>query len=123
MNKFMGERLKVILRGKALDQKRLARFLRVSETTVSQWIKQKRDPGTFHLEKMARFLGTSVDFLLGLSGNPLPRDFDYENIPNLTELALGYREAKSTEEKDLWKGVIADAVLIAEAKRKQMKLS
>lgn len=120
MNQFQGERLKQLLKLQKLDQKRLARHLDVSETTVSQWTKQKRDPGTSHLERMARFLKTSVDYLLGLSDNPLPRDFDYEKVPHLTALAMGYREAENEAEKELWENAIADAILIAEAKKRQL---
>ena len=121
MNEFQGDRLKVLLKRRSLDQKRLASFLGVSETTVSQWTKQKRDPGTHHLQQMARFLNTSVDYLLGLSHNPLPRDFDYDNVPQLTALAMGYREAEDEVEKELWRNAIADAILIAEAKRRQLR--
>lgn len=121
MSQFQGERLKQLLKHNKLDQKRLAKHLGVSETTVSQWTRQKRDPGTHHLERVARLLKTSVDYLLGLSTSPLPRDFDYENVPNLTALAMGYREAENDAEKELWKSVIADAILIAEAKKRKLQ--
>ena len=121
MSEFQGDRLKSLLKRKGLDQKRLAAKLQVSETTVSQWTKQKRDPGTSHLEQMARILGTSVDYLLGLSENALPADFDYANVPQLTALAMGYREAQDEEEKELWRNAIADAIIIAEAKRAQLR--
>ena len=43
MSQFQGDRLKSLLRRKSLDQKRLASYLHISETTVSQWTKQKRE--------------------------------------------------------------------------------
>ena len=55
-----------------LNQTAVAEVLHVSQTTYSRYENGTLDIPSASLIALARFYGTSVDYLLGLTGNPEP---------------------------------------------------
>ena len=61
----LGERLKAILRFKGLQQKDLAKGIKVNECIVSRWCKGITTPKVRNLTKIALFLNVSLNALIG----------------------------------------------------------
>lgn len=68
----MYQRLRNLREDRDLNQKAVAEVLHVSQTTYSRYENGTLDIPSASLIALARFYGTSVDYLLGLTGNPEP---------------------------------------------------
>ncbi len=61
----LGERLKLLIEEKGIDQKRFAELFNLSPTTVSGYVTNYRTPNDELKKKFADFFGVSIDYLLG----------------------------------------------------------
>ncbi len=59
-------RIKELRKAYKLSQKEFASILKVHQTAVSQWEKERTAPDIEILKKMAHYFNVSVDFILGL---------------------------------------------------------
>ncbi len=58
-------RLKELRKKHNLQQKDIAKYLQVAQSTYSYWEQEKFEPDTATLNKLAEYYGVSVDYLLG----------------------------------------------------------
>lgn len=65
-------RLRDMREDKDLPQRKLAELLHVSQTTYSRYESGTLDIPSAALIALARFYGTSIDYLLGLTDDPAP---------------------------------------------------
>lgn len=90
MNKMTaGERIQYLLDQKEISQKEFAKKLNIAPTTLSGYIRDKREPDFVTLKRIAISLQTSVDYLLGL---PSPPRTESNLHPNEQEFIRLYRE-------------------------------
>lgn len=68
----MYKRIRDLREDADLFQKDLAEYLQCSQVCYSQYELGKRDIPTDVLIRLAAYYKTSVDYLLGLTDNPLP---------------------------------------------------
>ena len=68
----MYQRLRNLREDRDLNQTAVAEVLHVSQTTYSRYENGTLDIPSASLIALARFSGTSVDYLLGLTGNQEP---------------------------------------------------
>ena len=68
----MFRRIRDLREDRDLLQKDLARYLQCTQVSYSHYELGKRDLPTDVLIKLARFYGTSTDYLLGLTDVPTP---------------------------------------------------
>lgn len=89
----LGERLKKIREEKNLLQEDTAKFLKVTQKTISNYEKGERRPDPDTLKRLSEFYGVSSDFLLGKT--------DLKNIDSspLDEF-ISYFENLSEEDQD-----------------------
>lgn len=86
MMKTIGQRLNAALAEKDVKQKELAKYLAVTDNTVSYWCSGKRTPNTEQIIKISNRLDVSTDYLLGLS-EPKTRDDDLKFVCEYTGLS------------------------------------
>lgn len=67
-----GARIKDLLGDRDLKQKALAKALNLTESTLSNYITQRTDMPLEVLAQIAAYLSVTTDYLLGLTGDPLP---------------------------------------------------
>lgn len=68
----MYQRLRNLREDLDLNQTAVAQVLHVSQTTYSRYENGTLDIPSASLIMLARFYGTSVDYLLGLTDDPIP---------------------------------------------------
>lgn len=66
------ERLKLLRLSRKLSQYALARGIGVTRATVSAWENRRQEPSLEMLARLAKFLGTTVDYLIGVTNTPRP---------------------------------------------------
>lgn len=110
-----------IRKRRGVSQKELGESVHVSQTSISQWETGKTYPDVNTLVKLADFYGTSTDYLLGRTQNPLsmiPGDTPYvECTPFERSLLESYRKADQVTQSNiaLLLGMISPAELRAKA--------
>lgn len=95
--------LKKIVKAKGISLTSLAVELEVSQEAISQYISGKIKPKTSIIIKMSKILNTTTDYLLDLTDNPKPNNFDVSE--NELSLLTAYKEL-SSDEKSLVNGYI-----------------
>src|SRR5437773_9004770 len=83
----LGERLRKMREGRGYTQDELAELLDVGQQQVHRWEANKSDPSTDAIASLAKILGVTADYLLGIVENP------DERLQN-KELALAPEERK-----------------------------
>ena len=68
----MYQRLRNLREDRDLNQTAVAEVLHISQTTYSRYENGTLDIPSASLISLARFYGTSVDYLLGLTDDPKP---------------------------------------------------
>ncbi|HWQ72678.1 MAG TPA: helix-turn-helix transcriptional regulator [Desulfitobacteriaceae bacterium] len=68
----MYQRLRDLREDRDLKQQTLADLLNISQTTYSRYESGTLDIPSVSLIKLAKFYGTSIDYLLGLTDNRKP---------------------------------------------------
>src|SRR5690242_14046503 len=66
----LGERLRVIREQRGYTQDELAELLDVGQQQIHRWEANKSDPSTDSIAGLAKILGVTADYLLGLADNP-----------------------------------------------------
>lgn len=61
----MKNRIKELRQSRKITQVELAKYLNVSQGTLSFWEQEKYEPDTKSLKKLADYFGVSIDYLLG----------------------------------------------------------
>lgn len=61
---YFSNNLKTLLRRFGIPQKQLAKYLRVSQATVSLWVRGERQPTLRHLKEVAECFNISPDYML-----------------------------------------------------------
>lgn len=69
-----GKRLRLLRKEKELTQKGLGEKMGITEQAISHYEKDKRNPDTEMVKKIAKHFNVSVDYLLGESKESAPAD-------------------------------------------------
>lgn len=69
---MLGERLKILRRGKGLTQRQLADRMFLSVNTISSYERDINTPDDATKIWLARFFNVSLDYLMGLIDAPIP---------------------------------------------------
>ena len=80
----LGERLKTAFKKKKVTMNECAKALKLAQTTLSGYVTGSTDPTATKLLHIAKYLGVSVDWLMGLS-NDMHSDkakFQKQAVPN-----------------------------------------
>lgn len=99
----MVKNLRKLRIGKGLSQQQLADVIGVSQQSINKYEKQNVEPDIDTLMQLARYFGTTVDFLIGHTpapaGDALPEELELTK----EELALlrGYRRLSGEEKKSI----------------------
>ncbi len=72
MNTTFGERIRGLRRGKKENQKELASYLGLSQTTIANYENNSRFPNDTTLIKLADYFQVSLDYLLGRTDDSTP---------------------------------------------------
>lgn len=80
-------RIKELRKSKKITAKELANYVNVAESTMSLYENGKREPDFDTLLKIANYLNTSVDYLLGNSDIPHHGIEDHPNASKSSELS------------------------------------
>ena len=80
--------VKELRKKKGTQQKELARAIGVSQPTVSEWEKGKKDPSGDRLQKLAKFFGVDELVVLGKGIIDLTKD-NQPHTPEAVSLAKG----------------------------------
>lgn len=67
------ERLGILLRARGMTQRELAKEAGIQESVLCKYVKGKMKPGMEAIIKLAKTLGVSSDYLLGLTNRPTQR--------------------------------------------------
>ncbi|CKH24861.1 Cro/CI family phage transcriptional regulator [Streptococcus pneumoniae] len=67
---FNHERLKSLIDKKGISQQQLADAIGVSHVSVYNYVEGKKKPGIRTLQKIAKHLKVTTDYLLGVSDSP-----------------------------------------------------
>lgn len=70
--KIISKRIIELLEDMDISQRDLANMINVTETTISRYIHNEREPRTEILFKMAEALHTSVEYLVGITDSKKP---------------------------------------------------
>jgi|HigsolmetaAR206D_1030411.scaffolds.fasta_scaffold00003_36 transcriptional regulator with XRE-family HTH domain len=81
-----GKRLKYLRKKKGLTQKELSKILNVSESSISMYEREDREPSFETLKQIADFFGVSRAFLLGDPEPSQKNDEDLLAFFNLNDL-------------------------------------
>ena len=87
--------LKKIVKAQNKSLTSLAVDLEISQEAISQYISGKIKPKISTIIKMAKILGTSTDYPLGLTDNPNPSDFKLSEGEN--NLIMKYRKLSNKD--------------------------
>ena len=73
----LSERIKIKRKEKGLTQAELAEQLKMSEMTVRRWEAGKTSPRIDEIQELARILGTSFEYLMGVDLNSGKKSLSY----------------------------------------------
>ena len=90
----MFERIRNLREDRDIRQAQMAEFLQVHQTTYSDYELGNLNIPIDVLIKLAKFYGTSIDYLVGLTDNPTP--YKWFNAPNNLLGAFFYIRADGT---------------------------
>ena len=103
MNAITGENLRKLRNKRNITQTRLAVELGTSQETISNFENKGSNLSNEHLKNMAKFLNTTIDYLLERTSNDAPLNEVVNNLVDkqLTELLNNYAQLNSYQKKDL----------------------
>ena len=67
MEATLGQRLKILIKEKGIEQRKAAADLGLKTSTFSGYVLDKREPTIACLKKIAAYFNTSIDYLVGYS--------------------------------------------------------
>ena len=59
------ERIKYLMEAEDISQYALAKKLGISQSTICNWLNEKKEPSIESLWKLADYFGESVDYIIG----------------------------------------------------------
>lgn len=65
---MLGKRLKISMKAKKMNQRRLSEKTGIMESTISRWLRDERKPNADNIIIICKELDISADWLLGLKG-------------------------------------------------------
>lgn len=72
VNRLIGERLKQLREGHGYSREKLAEILEISANPIYQYETERSDPSSEIVGRIAKHFNVSVDYLLGLTDDPIP---------------------------------------------------
>lgn len=97
---FRRDRLKDLLQEHKVTQQWVAEKLDKTQSLISSWLRGEKNPMIYDVTRIARIFGVSTDYLVGLTDNPYPQDFELAQDPDFQQLFKSYREMKKLTEED-----------------------
>jgi len=91
---LLGRRLKDLREARGYTQEELANLVDVALIQVYRWETDKRDPPAETLARLARVLGTTTDYLVGLENAPRERSREQDLSPDERLLLDAYRTGR-----------------------------
>lgn len=89
VNMSLGKRLKLEREKRRWSQLFVAEKIGITNTVLSNYERDYRDPDTDTLKKLANLYDVSVDYLLGRTDNPVPiTDKEYDPIEDLKQFMI-----------------------------------
>lgn len=83
-------RLKNLRKQKKVSQTEVAKFLGIERTTYTAYESGKSRPVRC-LDRLAQYFNTSVDYILGLTDSPIPKEIKFQNLSETEkEIMLNY---------------------------------
>ena len=83
----IGSRIDTLLRDRGKKQKELAKYLGVTDNTISYFCSDSRIPNTTQMKQIAEFFDTTTDYLFGLSATAEKNDPELKAICDYTGLS------------------------------------
>jgi transcriptional regulator with XRE-family HTH domain len=94
-----GKRLRDLREKKNVSQAEVANFLGIERTTYTAYESGKSRPVRC-LDKLAQYYNVSIDYILGLSDSPLPKEIRFDSLAEKEKtLLLNYWELDETGRK------------------------
>ena len=94
-----GKRLRDLREKKNVSQAEVANFLGIERTTYTAYESGKSRPVRC-LNKLAQYYHVSIDYILGLSESPLPKEIRFDSLAEKEKtLLLNYWELNETGRK------------------------
>lgn len=93
-----GTRIQKLLTEQGITQRKLAADLHLNPNTVNGYIKNRRFPDCITLSKIARYLGTNIDYLLGSTDVKVYPDL---SLNEKEQLILNYYRSMGAEQKHM----------------------
>lgn len=93
-----GSRIQVLLTEQGITQRKLAADLNLNPNTLNGYIKNRRSPDCVTLSRIARYLGTNVDYLLGNTNIKIYPDL---SLTRQEEFILNHYRSMPPEEQHM----------------------
>ena len=94
-----GKRLRDLREKKNVSQAEVANFLGIERTTYTAYESGKSRPVRY-LDGLAQYYHVSIDYILGLSDSPLPKEIRFDSLAEKEKtLLLNYWELNETGRK------------------------
>lgn len=85
---MQGQRIRQLRESLQLTQEELAEAVDVAVLQINRYENNKNEPSAEMLSRLAKALGCSADYLLGLADDPLPRSMESGNLSPRERVAL-----------------------------------
>lgn len=97
---FRRDRLKELMQENVVTQQWVAEKLGKTQSLVSAWIRGEKTPLIYDVARIAGLFRVSTDFLVGLTNNPYPRDFELAEDPDFQQLFRSYQGMQKLSDED-----------------------
>jgi transcriptional regulator with XRE-family HTH domain len=94
---LQGNRLKALREAKGYTQEKLAELINVASLQIYRWESGQRDPSSDTVARLARILGTTTDYLVGIEDAPQHRARKEDLSPDEQLLVEAYRAGRIWE--------------------------
>jgi len=81
-------RIKSLRMGAGIKQVLLAKHLSVAPSVLSNWENGKFEPDVSNLKKIAKYFNTTIDYIVGMSNDPIPSERKNKQFKNPNVLLL-----------------------------------
>jgi transcriptional regulator with XRE-family HTH domain len=96
---ILGKRLRYLREKSNLKQKEIAKKLNLSDFQLSRYENGKSKPDPLLIARMARFYGTTTDYLLGLSNHPQLTEKEDREADKYVKELMKLLEGKPDDER------------------------
>lgn len=94
---FRGDRLKVLRQRLGLSQDNFATMVGASQRMIGRYESGESDPTAEVVARLARHLGVTADYLLGLTDDPQATITESDLSPLERQLVMAFRRGEITE--------------------------